>query len=244
MNLAELVVARTYPGEAIASIAASRLGSEGIEAYIRKDDVGGAYPALQMTGGVRLLVKPEDLDNAERILNEMEAEDLGEVEHEEPPEDRKRTKSSLVALIGMFLLGLAAGYVLSPSLTGVSTRTGVLKYDQNAAGKPGSFHHYVEGQIARVEEDRNYDGKIDAWFKYVAGKLRTGTFDNNFDGEPDSWAEYKDRFNLVERIDTDFDGKPDATDYYVNGIKQKTDWYPNDSPIIERRQLFENGVMK
>ena len=93
-NLDEAVVLRTYASEAAARIADSRLGFEGIEARIQKDDCGGAYPSLQMCGGVRLLVKPEDLKDAEKILNKMEAEQSGEVERDTEPENRKATKSS------------------------------------------------------------------------------------------------------------------------------------------------------
>ena len=113
MNLDETVVLRTYAGEALAHIAASCLGSEGIEAHIQKDDCGGAYPSLQMSGGVRLLVRPADLERAEKILDEMEAEDSGKVEQEEP-EDRKEKKSGLILILRggfLFLLGLAAGYL-------------------------------------------------------------------------------------------------------------------------------------
>jgi len=94
MNLDAAVVLRTYTNEAVAGIAASRLGSEGIEAHIQKDDCGGAYPSLQMSGGVRLLVKPEDLKDAQTFLNEMEAEDSGKIEREEEQEDRKTTDAS------------------------------------------------------------------------------------------------------------------------------------------------------
>jgi len=93
MNLDEAVVIRTYANEAVASVADSRLGFEGIETYIQKDDCGGAYPSLQMCGGVRLLVNPEDLEVAEKILNEMEAEESGGVEREAEREDRKETES-------------------------------------------------------------------------------------------------------------------------------------------------------
>jgi Putative prokaryotic signal transducing protein len=252
MNPDEAVVVRTYPGDAIASIAASRLGSEGIDAYIRKDDVGGAYPALQMTRGVRLLVKPDDLAAAEKILNEMEAEDLDEVEQNEEPEEQgaeeregqKREKSGLLLVFGLLLFGLGAWYFLSPELYHRRSYTGVVKRDLNEKGIPGSFGHYVDGQLTRVEEDRNYDGKIDVWYKYVAGKLRTGTFDNDFDGRPDVWVEYKDQFNSVEKVDTDFDGKPDATIFYANGLTLRRDWHPNNSAIIERRQIYKNGVLK
>jgi hypothetical protein len=94
MNLDEAVVLRTYPNEALARIVVSRLGFEGIEAHIQKDDCGGAYPSLQMSRGVRLLVKPEDLEDAERILNELEVEESQKVEKGAEQEDRKTTGSS------------------------------------------------------------------------------------------------------------------------------------------------------
>jgi len=87
MDLGEAVVIRTYANEALASIAESRLRFEGIEAHIKKDDCGGAYPSLQMCGGVRLLVKAEDRQDAENILNKMEAEKVGrELESEKQEE--------------------------------------------------------------------------------------------------------------------------------------------------------------
>ncbi len=93
MNLDEAVVLRTYANEAIASIAETRLGFEGIETHLQKDDCGGAYPSLQMCRGVRLLVKSEDLHDAEKILNEMEAEDYGKFEQEAEQEDGKTITS-------------------------------------------------------------------------------------------------------------------------------------------------------
>lgn len=94
MNPDEAVVLRTYTSEVVASIASSRLGFEGIEAHIQKDDCGGAYPSLQMSRGVRLLVKHENLEDAEKILNEMEAEESRKVEREAEQDDDKTTKSS------------------------------------------------------------------------------------------------------------------------------------------------------
>lgn len=93
MNLDEAVVLRTYAVESAASIAASRLEFEGIESHIKKDDCGGAYPSLQMSGGVRLVVKPEDLEDAEKILNQMEAEESQKVDREAEQEDRETNKS-------------------------------------------------------------------------------------------------------------------------------------------------------
>ncbi|HMK35676.1 MAG TPA: DUF2007 domain-containing protein [Desulfomonilaceae bacterium] len=247
MDLDEAVVLRTYPDEPMARIVASRLEAEDIEVHIRKEDCGGAYPSLQLPEGVRLFVKPEDLEAAEEILKEIEAEDSGTGERQgeqREQEDRKVTRSSPILLIGLFLLGSAAGYFLSPELTNRSTYTGTRKGDRNEQGVPGTLYYYVDGGLARAEEDRNYDGKPDAWHKYVAGKVTSSEYDDNFDGRPDVWVTYKDRFNFIMKVDTDFDGKPDATVFYVNGMKQRVDWYPHDSAIIERSQFFESEVLK
>ncbi len=96
------------------------------------------------------------MEEAEKILKDMETEDSGEAEPQEPQEDRKGTKSSPILLVGLFLLGLAAGYFLSPELVDRSTYTGVAKTDRNDQGRPGRFYYYVKGQLARVEQDRNY----------------------------------------------------------------------------------------
>ena len=243
MNLDETVVLKTYTSDAIASIVASRLGSEGIEVQIQKDDCGGAYPALQMSGGVRLLVKPEHLEKAERILDRMEEEASGVVEPPEESESNARSTSNPVLLIGLFLLGLVVGYVLSPPLLDKGAYTGVVKRQFNAAGKPGAFGHYVNGKLVSVEEDRNYDGKVDAWYHYREGAIHTRSYDNNFDGKEDEWVTYTNQFNFFAKVDTDNDGKPDATNFFVNGLKQRTDWYPHDSVIIERREFFQHGVL-
>ncbi|MGO9119223.1 MAG: putative signal transducing protein [Desulfomonilaceae bacterium] len=245
MNLDEAVVLRTFANDFEANIAASSLSAQGIETDIQKDDVGGAYPALQMSTGVRLLVKPEDREAAEKILGEIEAEHAGKIEQEEEQEDSKSTKPDPIRILRrsfLFLIGFAAGYFL-PALWGRSWRTVVLKDDWKD-GKPGSISHYVDGKLKLVEEDRNYDGKIDAWHKYVSGKIRTSEFDDNFHGQPNRWVEYKDRFTYVEKWDTDFDGKPDATTFFVNELMQRVDWHPKDSEIIEQRELYEHGVLK
>lgn len=255
MNIDEAVVLKTFAGEAEALIAASRLDAEGIETYIQKDDCGGAYPSLQMSGGVRLFVKPEDRERAERILDEMEAEGstIAEklYEQDEPQEaeeeERESTKPDLGRLLRgcfVFLLGLAVGYLVIPTIRNQGSYTGVEKYDWKD-GKPGIIAHYgVDGKPTLLKEDRNYDGKPDVRHKYEAGKMTTGKYDNNFDGKWDTWITYKDRFSYVEKVDTDFDAKPDATVYFVNGLTQRRDWHPNDSGKIERRELYEHGLLK
>ncbi len=94
MDPDKAVVIRTYASEALASIADSRLRFEGIEAHIQKDDCGGAYPSLHMCGGVRLLIKAGDLEDAERILNEMETEESAKVGLQVELEDNKPVNST------------------------------------------------------------------------------------------------------------------------------------------------------
>ncbi|MDH3259486.1 MAG: DUF2007 domain-containing protein [Acidimicrobiia bacterium] len=50
-----------------AELARAHLAAEGIEATVAADDVGGMYPGVSF-GGIRLLVRRDDLDLAKQIL--------------------------------------------------------------------------------------------------------------------------------------------------------------------------------
>jgi hypothetical protein len=246
MNLDDAVLLRTYSNEVEANIVASRLESEGIDAYIGMDDCGGAYPALQMAGGVRLLVKPEDLERAEKILREIGTEDSTGAEQEDEKEESESEESRPRFMLrgGLyFLFGLAAGYFLSYALTHWTTYSGVDKRNWKD-GRPGSITYYVDGVPTLVVEDRNYDGKPDARHHYEKGKLRTSEYDDTFQGRKNRWTKFKDPFNCVEKVDTDSDGKSDVTHFYVNGLTQRVDWHPKDSSTIERRELYKHGLLK
>ena len=52
-----------------ADLAASALAAAGIDALIRPDDCGGMRPHLWY-GGIELLVREEDAEQAERILSQ------------------------------------------------------------------------------------------------------------------------------------------------------------------------------
>ena len=248
MNLGRAVVLRTYTSEALASIVAARLESQGIEAIVQKDDAGGAYPALQMSTGVRLLLDPDALPEAERILSEIESQKSEDLEYREPATVREGSKSASLVVVGLFLLGLAIGCFVAPEVTTANlqmgTYTGVISGEKDERGTPGRLYHYVDGQVTRMEEDRNYDGKADGWYEIAAGRMRAATMDDNFDGRPDRWITFKTIFDSVEKADTDYDGIPDATIHYVNDLKQSVDWHPKGSPITERRQFFEHGVLR
>lgn len=71
-NLDQAVVVKTFSNEMYARMASLHLQALGVEAVIRKDNCGGAYPQLELTGGVDLLVEPNDKERAEAILDEVE----------------------------------------------------------------------------------------------------------------------------------------------------------------------------
>jgi hypothetical protein len=63
----ELVVLRDFLNKAEAEIAQGALQAEGVESIIQADDAGGEEPGLWM-GGVKLLVRSEDVKIANEIL--------------------------------------------------------------------------------------------------------------------------------------------------------------------------------
>ena len=64
-----LVVVGTFLTQIDADIAKGALQAAGIESMISADDAGGLRPHLWM-GGIRLLVRAEDADQAGEILSQ------------------------------------------------------------------------------------------------------------------------------------------------------------------------------
>lgn len=64
------VILRMCGSEYEAEADKSLLESYGIKSFISKDDCGGMRPYLQMTTGVKLIVREEDVGKANRILSE------------------------------------------------------------------------------------------------------------------------------------------------------------------------------
>ncbi len=58
----------TYSSEIEGELARATLSSAGIEAYLKFEDTGGMFPTLQQAEGVAIFVKPEDAEEAKRIL--------------------------------------------------------------------------------------------------------------------------------------------------------------------------------
>ena len=239
MNKKKNALVKTYLNEAEAKIALLNLESEGINAHIHKDDCGGLFPQLQITEGVQLFVDINDIEKAERILNEIQAEKEEDTKIIEVP-----NKS---AMWRVFFVGVIAGAFLSTMIfmllnKDVSIKNANLEFDINEDGNPDEFHYYEKGMLVKIVEDRNYDGKPDQWYYFDSDRMARSESDDNFDGSVDGWAHYKDTNNFTVKYDFDFDGTTDATYYYEDGIKQRVDWHPGNSALIARRQIFKNSI--
>ena len=59
----------TFVNELDAELAHATLAAAGIPAYLKFDDTGGMMPVLQHIRGIRLLVRVEDVPEAELVLS-------------------------------------------------------------------------------------------------------------------------------------------------------------------------------
>ena len=111
-NLPPTVVVKTFSNEMIARMASSHLQALGIESALHKDDCGGAYPQLQLTVGVRLLVAPEDQARAAAILDEMEEQPPEESSFFEPPQRPHFLSGFVWGVVVASFLFVVLGWVL------------------------------------------------------------------------------------------------------------------------------------
>jgi hypothetical protein len=68
MEESYLVPVRVLTSEVEAEIAKAALEAFGIDCMISHDDCGGQRPHLSFSGGIRLLVRADDLQRAEEVL--------------------------------------------------------------------------------------------------------------------------------------------------------------------------------
>jgi hypothetical protein len=68
LNLAHI---KTYSDRHEADLVKGLLSENGIEAYIQGDEFGGYEPVLSFLKGIRLLVKEEDVEGANKLLREI-----------------------------------------------------------------------------------------------------------------------------------------------------------------------------
>jgi hypothetical protein len=64
----DLIPIRTFISESEAEVAKGALTAFGIECFLSHDDCGGQRPHLTLTGGIRLLIRPDDAAQAEEAL--------------------------------------------------------------------------------------------------------------------------------------------------------------------------------
>lgn len=68
-------VIMTFSDRVAAGTAASRLQAEGIEAHVWADDAGAAFPQMDMSHGVKLVVPTADAERAQDLLALVEGGD-------------------------------------------------------------------------------------------------------------------------------------------------------------------------
>ena len=69
MNVSDLVVIRTLPTLIDAELAKSALDAADLESFIQADDTGGMRPHMLTVQGARLIVRAEDAERADSILD-------------------------------------------------------------------------------------------------------------------------------------------------------------------------------
>ena len=80
-------IVRTFSDRGEAEIARSLLETEGIDALVAADDMGGTTPPLHFSSGLQLVVEAADVDRARELLDEVisdERLDEAELESEDP----------------------------------------------------------------------------------------------------------------------------------------------------------------
>jgi hypothetical protein len=109
-----LVTVGLYGNALEAELARGRLLSEGVDAFIFKDDCGGMRPYMQLTAGVRLKVLAENAVRATILLHPVDPEPYGTVDPEDAPFTEIHT--FLKRAIGWLLIGvvLGVGWVTFP----------------------------------------------------------------------------------------------------------------------------------
>ena len=76
--MSELTCIETYCSREEAELARSFLEANGIDAVVFTDDCGGTRPHLQLSEGVRLMVKQEDKEKAFKLFEDTKGMHLDE----------------------------------------------------------------------------------------------------------------------------------------------------------------------
>lgn len=222
MSMDNQAVLTSFVYEMDAQVLALELQAAGIDARVRKDDCGGMRPAITNERGIEILVPAADFARAAEILGQSD---------EPVPEDSVAMRkergqgSGCLASVITLAIGLGAGFAGAYFINYVQT----------------GQHRLVAWQD---QHDRNGDGRVDITFNYDKGnRYIGGRGDDNFDGEWDAWWTYEGNVQTGSRADTDFNGIIDVITQYENGIAVQTDWTPNRSSVVTRREILKDGIL-
>jgi hypothetical protein len=244
----ETLTVRIFSSREAAQLAAANLEANGMRCWVDADDCGGMYPNLTAPGGVRLLVRASDAEEAAALLNtQASPAEMGQIESEAVASPPLPTVPLKKLALGQIVSGLVIGVILGLMLcllyqwaNNLGTKT---YYHYIRDGKRGEAWIYRDGHLIELMRDRNLDGIWDQWTYYEHGRPVRSEYDNNFDGKADVFWTFSDHGTDTLQVDTDFNGIPDEFCTYKYGIIQQDDMRPNCSKFSTVREIFQNGVL-
>ncbi len=247
-DIEETRIVRIFSSHEAAQLAASKLEAHEIRCWVDADDCGGMYPNLTAPGGVRLLVRAPDAEEAAALLNTPASPaEMGQIEAEAVASPPLTTVPLKKLALGQIVSGLVIGIILGVILclfyqwaNNLGTKT---YYHYTRDGKRDEAWIYHNGQLVESMKDRNLDGVWDQWVYYERGRLVRSEHDNNFDGKPDEWWTFSDDGTDTLQKDTDFNGIPDEFCIYKHQIIQELDMRPNGAKFPTVREIFQNGIL-
>ena len=207
-----------------------------IKAEIMGEHLQGGVGELAAHGNIRVVVHPDDVEDAKRLISEWEAEQKSAP----PSASEGARKSSYTGFIAFLAgAGIASAYLLWAYNSPVSTYSA----DYNRDGKTDEWVYWSGEYVSKVEADRNHDGRVDTKLTYSARNgVERGEFDNDFDGAFEYLSEYLYAQPKFDEIDTNGDGYPDRRYHYVDGVLTRIDMLRPATEVIRKTQIYENGV--
>ena len=192
------------------------LQQAGITGQVDGEYLQGAMGELPATGNVRVSVKPNDAEEAKKIIAEWESLQPAEVTGKKPATTGLKAKYFMtgagVAAVALFLMFRYPG-----------TSEG---FDYDGDGKLDEIYSWQGSLISKVEHDRNKDGNIDLrWIHGLDGVIKTMKADNDFNGTFETTTSYIDGNPAVDRIDSSGDGSRDIHNTYQNGVLTESELF-------------------
>jgi len=122
LSFEDPTVIATYAARHTAEMAKGRLDAQGVRAVLAMDDAGGAYPQMQRTQGVRLVVAGRDAHKAWHMLDDMDMLPQSGTGGRSPT----RTEDQAIwHSLGQGLLGLGAVVVVAAGIGWAVSGSGV-----------------------------------------------------------------------------------------------------------------------